>query len=176
MGRLVHDMPKKGGKGGKKAKNADADVPTEQMIFTEAQDDAIDKKIDDKAKEQLQEINDMQAKINELKQGNNEFAVTADAKLSELRINSIKISESLSKLQLKVDEQAAEQNNRIDGIASQVNESCAQQQRQLESELADNQRKIDQQLEELHRKLTESIGTAKEEAIEESKCCCCTIL
>ena len=58
-------MPKKGGKGGKKAKNAvadaDADVPTEQMIFTEAQDDAIDKKIDDKAKEQLQEINDIRS-------------------------------------------------------------------------------------------------------------------
>ena len=45
------------------------------------------------------------------------------------------------------------------------------QQKELETELADNQKKIDAQLEEIHKKMTEAIEMAKQEAIENRKCC-----
>ena len=56
-----------------------------------------------------------------------------------------------------------------------IREGITAQQRELETELADNQKKIDAQLEEIHKKMTEAIELAKQEAIENNKCCC-TIL
>ena len=47
-------------------------IHDQKKILKEEMVQVIDKKIDDKIKAQLQEINDLQAKINKLKQGNNE--------------------------------------------------------------------------------------------------------
>merc|ERR1711911_390019 len=72
-------------------------IHDQKKILKEEMVQVIDKKIDDKIKAQLQEINDLQAKINKLKQGNNEFAETADAKLSEL-------NSSVSQMNMLADE------------------------------------------------------------------------
>merc|ERR1711917_57310 len=164
MGEFLEMAKGKGGKGGKKAKNAVADAVMDEVsdtihdqkkILKEEMVQVIDKKIDDKIKAQLQEIHDLQAKINKLKQGNNEFAETADAKLSEL-------NSSVSQM------------NMVRDIAG-IREGISAQQKELENELAENQKKIDAQLEEIHEKMTEAIELAKKEAIENNKCCC-TIL
>ena len=47
-------------------------IHDQKKILKEEMVQVIDKKIDDKIKAQLQEINDLQAKINKLKQGNNQ--------------------------------------------------------------------------------------------------------
>ena len=47
-------------------------IHDQKKILKEEMVQVIDKKIDDKIKVQLQEINDLQAKINKLKQGNNQ--------------------------------------------------------------------------------------------------------
>merc|ERR1712126_355648 len=106
MGDFLEMAKGKGGKGGKKAKNAVADAVMDEVsdtihdqkkILKEEMVQVIDKKLDDKIKVQLQEINDLQATINKLKQGNNQFAETADAKLSEL-------SSSVSQMNMLADE------------------------------------------------------------------------
>ena len=47
-------------------------IHDQKKILKEEMVQVIDKKLDDKIKVQLQEINDLQAKINKLKQGNNQ--------------------------------------------------------------------------------------------------------
>ena len=47
-------------------------IHDQKKILKEEMVQVIDKKLDDKIKVQLQEINDLQATINKLKQGNNQ--------------------------------------------------------------------------------------------------------
>lgn len=53
-------------------------IHDQKKILKEEMVQVIDKKIDDKIKAQLQEINDLQAKINKLKQGNNEVNASVE--------------------------------------------------------------------------------------------------
>ena len=50
-------------------------IHDQKKILKEEMVQVIDKKLDDKIKVQLQEINDLQATINKLKQGNNQVRV-----------------------------------------------------------------------------------------------------
>lgn len=53
-------------------------IHDQKKILKEEMVQVIDKKIDDKIKAQLQEIHDLQAKINKLKQGNNEVNASVE--------------------------------------------------------------------------------------------------
>merc|ERR1712128_65124 len=150
--RPANRMGKKAPKA-KKGKNAVADavlgdvtdtIQGQKKILKEEMVAVIDRKLNEKIKDQLHEITELQGTINRLKEGNNQFAISADQKLCELTTSvsqmnmmaedlralrstttklekecaeirgkfdetSVKISESLSKLQLKVEEQTHEQ-------------------------------------------------------------------
>jgi len=62
-------------------------IHDQKKILKEEMVQVIDKKLDDKIKVQLQEINDLQATINKLKQGNNQVRVRLVFKKSKFLIN-----------------------------------------------------------------------------------------
>ena len=62
-------------------------IHDQKKILKEEMVQVIDKKLDDKIKVQLQEINDLQATINKLKQGNNQVRVRLVLQTSKFLIN-----------------------------------------------------------------------------------------
>ena len=62
-------------------------IHDQKKILKEEMVQVIDKKLDDKIKVQLQEINDLQATINKLKQGNNQVRVRLVFKNTKFLIN-----------------------------------------------------------------------------------------
>ena len=61
-------------------------IHDQKKILKEEMVQVIDKKLDDKIKVQLQEINDLQATINKLKQGNNQVR-SSDKNFEKFLIN-----------------------------------------------------------------------------------------
>lgn len=57
------------------------------------------------------------------------------------------------------------------GDIQDVRQQIYKHQQDLENELTENQKKIDEQLKEIHEKMSQAIEVAKQEAIQEGKCC-----
>merc|ERR1711892_1494084 len=149
----------KGGKGGKKGKNK-----------VETIDEVIDSKLNQKIKEQINEINEIQETINRLKDGQPIFANDAEIRLnhlncsvSEMNVMAEELSKlrgTASKLQTKIADHAVEQ-SQMGNDLNTLKQKIEENQISLEYELAENQRKINEQPEELKETLKDAIEVSK---------------
>merc|ERR1712123_52976 len=174
----------KGGKGGKKGKNK-----------VETIDEVIDSKLNQKVKEQINEINEIQETINRLKDGQPIFANDAEIRLNHLNCSVSEMNvmaEELSKLRgtagnlqveteliySKFDDTTVKISASLSKLQTKIADHAVEQSQMgndlntLKQKIEENQISLEYELAENQRKINEQLEELKEtlkDAIEVSK-------